>query len=362
MQEQTLSTLKQLYAASEYPVCLFDPAFHLLWQNRPVPGIEAGTDWAAFFRQAFGGLLPAGGTHTISCGDIPYSCQFLYNLSEQGVIITIWKEPDSLERLLKHPALRHQLENKLAGLRHHTFGISNAVQTLYHNLEELELDPATEQEQYACLNVIMGNCCRMLKSAAFAGELAKYQEPLKVLPQRIELHRILPEFASHCQTILGRTIRIRCTTEKGIFIQSNPERLTFCLLCLLLCVHAYRAENNAVSIAMEVQHHDVLLHLTAQELGLDAAAPPTFSVFQPLYPEQPLKEELQIIEQFCKTFHSSLIQPHPGDSTPQWTLRIPIAQLWEGQTICQSIRRQMEPGRITPYHILLSDISDYRFY
>ncbi len=44
MQEQTLSTLKQLYAASEHPVCLFDPAFHLLWQNRPVPGIEAGTD------------------------------------------------------------------------------------------------------------------------------------------------------------------------------------------------------------------------------------------------------------------------------------------------------------------------------
>lgn len=71
---------------------------------------------------------------------------------------------------------QHETENRIAAMRQKIFGISNAVSGLYQTLEENgdQIPRMVLEEQMEQLNIIQGNCCRLMRPSVLWLEQLKY--------------------------------------------------------------------------------------------------------------------------------------------------------------------------------------------
>ncbi|MFR6496788.1 MAG: hypothetical protein ACLUOF_10715 [Ruminococcus sp.] len=63
------------------------------------------------------------------------------------------------------------------------------------------------EEQLEQLNIIQGNCCRLMRSSVLRLEQLKYYQNCEVSVRRF-LDRELSNFVESCRMVLGRAIRM----------------------------------------------------------------------------------------------------------------------------------------------------------
>ena len=90
-------------------------------------------------------------------------------------------------------------------MRQKMFFFSNAVSGLYQTLEENgdQIPRMVLEEQMEQLNIIQGNCCRLMRPSVLWLEQLKYVQKNELSGEALFLARELSNFVESCRMVLG---------------------------------------------------------------------------------------------------------------------------------------------------------------
>ena len=235
MQQSEFQQIREWYQQFEDAVLFYAMDGTPLWQNH-----------AATLRQDYAGAslpryapdgTPETGTFSVRQGSV------LYLLRQKQcriggtpvILVQICAQPEE-ELFWSDPDRCHEEENRIAAIRQKVFGISNAVSALYQDLDESsdQIPRMILEEQLEQLNIIQGNCCRLMRSSVLRLEQLKYYQNCEVSGEALFLDRELSNFVESCRMVLGRAIRMTLETAPHLCIFVHRRRLRVSLLCLIL--------------------------------------------------------------------------------------------------------------------------------
>lgn len=299
MQQSEFQQIREWYQQFEDAVLFYRMDGTPLWQNHAAT-LRQDQDGASLPRYAPDGT-PETGTFSVRQGSV------LYLLRQKQcriggtpvILVQICAQPEE-ELFWSDPDRCHEEENRIAAIRQKVFGISNAVSALYQDLDESsdQIPRMILEEQLEQLNIIQGNCCRLMRSSVLRLEQLKYYQYCEVSGEALFLDRELSNFVESCRMVLGRAIRMT--------LETAPH----------LCIFVHRRRLRT--------------------------------------PEE------QVVQHFCRKYHAVLLTSQT-DTQAQCTLRFPLHRDIRNLSL-ESSRREIDDGIFSLYQIFLSDISDYRFY
>lgn len=337
-----------LYDNSEHPVCV--------WKNRNFPfqsvlfNILTNTDIhkSSSTLHPFGGNLHNLTIHPCTLDQVSYRFVQVNALPLQQLQ---WQNTD----------WRHQTENKIAAMRQQIFGISNAVSALYEGLDDCKDEGASMllEEQWQQLNIIKGNCCRLMQPTVYLLEQCKYYHHQEITGEVIFLDHELSNFVVSCRNVLGNFLKMSIISDKHLCIYTNRKRLQNVLLCLILQSRAEHPNITQMQWKASTEDESVLLHCTCAATGAEASVS-RHSTAEVLYQTNLAEPYQTIISLFCQTYHVSILYANTDDSYI-FTLRFPKHQPGKSFTL-QSSASIIQHESFSPFQIFLSDISGYRFY
>ena len=306
-------------------------------------------------------MPPVRGTYALCYAGELYSFQLDLpdTDSAQMILIRISEKPYShLE--WSNSAWRNEADNRSAVLRSQVFGISNAASTLYNMIEEISDEfPQLQDKSMVQIDIIKGNCCQMLREAVLLSEQAKYQVPEAIIRTPLFLDRELSNFVKSCQKVLGRNIRIQMETDSYLGIQVNRQRLIHALLCMIQFLKKKQSDMNLLQIQAQRQEECILLTIVASSNGVDAATP-RHTAFQPMHTTPLLSPEEKILRMFGQTYGVVILSSSTEDRTT-YTMRFPVCDEPADLSV-ETFWSNPDDHAFSLYEIMLSHISEYRFY
>lgn len=361
MQQSEFQWIQSWYQQSDDYILLFSPDGALLWQNRDCPMLRLTTEDTPLFRRTEDGTPQTGIFLNCYHGDL-YSVQLERHGTDEVplYLMRIGQKPFQ-EAVWNNPAWRHETENQVAAMRQQIFGISNAVTALYHTIEECsdQYSRMLLEEQMQQLNIIKGNCCRLMQPSVLWLEQLKYRQNQEIFGEVLFLDRELSNFIESCQNILGRTIRLHLESESHLRIFANRRRLQSCLLCLLLHIRKQRTEVTQFFWKAKLQQQQIILTCTASSDGTDAH-PNRHSSLERLYQTPITTPEESVIRLFCQAYQAVILYTNAEDHMI-CTMRFPEHDQNKSLSL-ESPVAALQDDAFSLYQILLSDVSSYRFY
>lgn len=361
MQQNEYDWIVKWYQQTTDYVILFSQQWETLWQNRDCPMLHHAENDRTFLAY-FESKIPEPGTYLICYQGELYSIQLDRHEQEDEILylVRIGQSPCQ-ETAWKNPAWRHELENQTAALRQQVFGISNAVAELYHTIEETSdgYSRMVLEEMMEQLNIIKGNCCRMMQPSVLQSEMSKYYQSQEISSEAFFLDRELSKFVESCHAVLGRTLRLHLESESHLRIFANRRRLQNCLLCLILHIRRQRPDITRMHWNAQQQEEQIILTCTADSDGTDTVSKRHSSLEQ-LYETPLVSPEEMVIRLFCKTYHAAALYTNL-ENRMVCTLRFPVCSP-DVPLSLQSPSQILQDDAFSPFQILLSDISAYRFY
>lgn len=360
MQQEELQQIQKWCQQSEDAILFYAPDGTLLWQNdaaavRQKPQNSslpryhknsAPEDGMFLLRQ--GGSLYCVRQEPRQYGEKP---AILVQIHSQPADDLLWSDADK----------QHETENRIAAMRQKIFGISNAVSGLYQTLEENgdQIPRMVLEEQMEQLNIIQGNCCRLMRPSVLWLEQLKYVQKNELSGEALFLDRELSNFVESCRMVLGKALKMTADAEKPLCIFANRRRLQICLLCMVLYLRDHCPEISRLTWQTEQQGDQVVLRCTAVS---DGTEPPAHrhSQTEHLYDTHFPSPEEQIVQKFCRTYHAAVLFS-AAEEMWQYTLRFPLYEHASFLSL-ESSRTTLDDGMFSLYQIFLSDISEYRFY
>ena len=232
MQQSEFQQIREWYQQFEDAVLFYRMDGTPLWQNHAAT-LRQDQDGASLPRYAPDGT-PETGTFSVRQGSV------LYLLRQKQcriggtpvILVQICAQPEE-ELFWSDPDRCHEEENRIAAIRQKVFGISNAVSALYQDLDESsdQIPRMILEEQLEQLNIIQGNCCRLMRSSVLRLEQLKYYQNCEVSGEALFLDRELSNFVESCRMVLGRAIRMTLKTAPHLCIFVHRRRLRVSLLC-----------------------------------------------------------------------------------------------------------------------------------
>lgn len=235
MQQEELQQIQKWCQQSEDAILFYAPDGTLLWQNdaaavRQKPQNSSlpryhknGAPEDGMFLLRQGGSLYCVRQEPRQYGEKP---AILVQIHSQPADDLLWSDADK----------QHETENRIAAMRQKIFGISNAVSGLYQTLEENgdQIPRMVLEEQMEQLNIIQGNCCRLMRPSVLWLEQLKYVQKNELSGEALFLDRELSNFVESCRMVLGKALKMTADAEKPLCIFANRRRLQICLLCMVL--------------------------------------------------------------------------------------------------------------------------------
>lgn len=275
MQQSEFQQIREWYQQFEDAVLFYRMDGTPLWQNHAA-ALRQDQDGASLPRYAPDGT-PETGTFSVRQGSV------LYLLRQKQcriggtpvILVQICAQPEE-ELFWSDPDRCHEEENRIAAIRQKVFGISNAVSALYQDLDESsdQIPRMILEEQLEQLNIIQGNCCRLMRSSVLRLEQLKYYQNCEVSGEALFLDRELSNFVESCRMVLGRAIRMTLETAPHLCIFVHRRRLRVSLLCLILQLRQTMPSASRFTWQAEQQENEAVLRCTAVSDGTRAAVSP----------------------------------------------------------------------------------------
>lgn len=360
MQQSEFQQIQEWYQQFVDAILFYAMDGTLLWQNDAAASQQDSA--GAFLPRYAPDGTPETGTFSVSHrGTLYLLRQRSCRIGETPVILVQICAQPAEELFWSDPDRCHEEENRIAAIRQKVFGISNAVSALYQDLDESsdQIPRMILEEQLEQLNIIQGNCCRLMRSSVLRLEQLKYYQNCEVSGDALFLDRELSNFVESCRMVLGRAIRMTLETAPHLCIFVHRRRLRVSLLCLILQMRKTAPSASRFTWQAERQEEAVVLRCTAAADGTEPQSH-RHSVPEQLYHTGMRTPEEQIIQCFCRKYHAVLLTSQT-DTQVQCTLRFPLCQDIRELSL-ESSRQEIDDGIFSLYQIFLSDISDYRFY
>ncbi|MBQ8725011.1 MAG: hypothetical protein IJY74_04990, partial [Oscillospiraceae bacterium] len=182
-------------------------------------------------------------------------------------------------------------------------------------------------------------------------------------PELLNCAELLESFTKQCRDILsiknGEPIICHADPDTSVFL--SRDRFEFMMLCLLIDLHKDSDDIHQINVYARNCNDTVSIVLSLTPVGEAQELPHFISEFTPLHKGSPsFTTERMIIDAFCRRYNAALMRNKQGDSMA-YCLRIPAADISQGMEL-HSYKPEKEKQIITPYHAMLYDISDFRYY
>lgn len=361
MSDELLSFFKEVYKNDSVCVIILDSCFSLVWDNgQTAPfSISDDTDFRAVLNIPADTMPQSGDYSYYNDGNL-YEYH-LNNVSDKYFIISCSIEP-ALARFIGSSDGRRSMENALFSRFVNTQGIAAAAAALNDKLEELDITEASERDLYQQLNIIMGHCSHILKEHFMFNEIIAYQNE-ESEPEIIDCAMLLEDFTKQCQRIIGTKhgTQIICHAEPDIPVQISGKRLQFLMLCLITEILKNSDEVFRIVIRGEENNGIVNVDISSSPVGETSDTSPLLSSFEPLHKDSPEFTNCgMIMTAFQKKYNSIIMKVEIGDSR-NYSIRIPAADISTGIKLSSNGISSTDYV-ISPYHAMLFDISDFRYY
>lgn len=364
-QQEQQNWITQWYQQSLDYVLLFSQDWTIRWKNRECPMLRCVSDYSAFFN--FSAKETVNSTHFTICyaGELYMTHLDVHTGAENESVYLVRIDASPYQKAeWENPAFCHETENYAAAMRSQIFGISNAVSVLYHTIEEYSDSYSNMmlEELMQQLNIIQGNCCKLMRPSVYLAEMSNYYQNHNVSGEALFLDRELSNFVESCRNVLGRTVRIHLETESYLRIWANRDRLVRCLLCIVVYLQRKEPKLTHLFLKAEAQGEETILSLTASSGGKDEA-PSRHSESDPLYQTPLLSPEEQMIRLFCRTYQVTMLTT-TTETQNICSLRFPACDESAPLSLHSPIKelKELQDDAFSIYQLILSDISSYRFY
>ncbi|MBQ8515903.1 MAG: hypothetical protein IJ496_10950 [Ruminococcus sp.] len=358
MSQELLRFFKATYQNDSDCVLIFDRTCSLIWHNGQPAPFELTADLPQLLHFPEEGF-PKSGDYTFYSRHLLYRYH-LIQAGDEYCIVSCGTQP-VLSAALEDETQRRIIQNQLASQYHDTFGIRNAVSELYELIENLDCPEDKQDHLYEYLNIIAGNCSRLLKTPFTLREIIRYFEEFKCEPEHLDCAFALKLFADKCMKTLGwrSGIRVSAQTDSNLSILVSGPRLEFCLTCMLLILCGQEKKSRNITICAKRTGDYASIIFTDDETGDDESVRHLLSRFVPLHRIPEASEEHLVVQQFCKAYNAVLLETIQ-DGQRSLGLRIPLSGMGTVLTLRSPQADAESP--ITFYHALLSSIADQRFY
>ncbi|MGN0630508.1 MAG: hypothetical protein ACI4JN_04185 [Ruminococcus sp.] len=357
----TLEVLKSVYRNDSSCILILDSGLSLIWHNGKSIPFDPEEDLKTVL------CMPEKGS--IESGDYSYSAHgiiyeyHLTNVSDEYYVIACSDLP-AIYRNLESRYTREHLENALAASKLETMNICAAAVRLNDCFEGMENEEAVFDELNEQTNIIMKNCSAMLKEQYLMEELLRYYREGETECSVINFSEIARSFANCCSRVLGPrgSTKISCDISEDIFINASGGRVEYFLLCLFVLLRKKYKGVYHLKLSASVLYDEAVFNMKLIPLGDDEPCTPLLSEFIPLHRETPEYEmENMVVRKFLERYEGMLIDSTES-SGRMYSVRMPVAEM--GLSMKLSSERKSIAGEsvITPYHAVLWDISDFRYY
>lgn len=361
MSDELLGFFKEAYQNDSVCVLILDSRFSLVWHNgKPAPfTIQSDTDFKAELN-IMSEEMPDSGDYSYYHDGILYEYH-LNNVSDKYFIISCSYEP-ALIRFIGNSDSRKTLENILSSRFVNTQGIAAAAASLNDKFEELDITENSEKELYQQLNIIMGHCSHILKEHYIFNEVLLYQNE-ESEPETTDCAMLIEDFVKQCKYVIGSKngSHIICHAEPDLPVNVSGKRLHFLMLCLLVEIFRNSSEVLRIVINGEENNGIITIGISASPVGETPDIPPLLSRSTPIHKDSPEFANCGTILEAFQNKYSCKISKYTFLGNIGYRICLPVADISQGihlssNGICRT------DYMISPYHAMLFDISDFRYY
>lgn len=357
----TLEVLKSVYQNDSSCILILDSSLRLIWHNGKSIPFDPEEDLKT--------VLHMPENENIESGDYSYSVHgiiyeyHLTNVSDEYYVIACSDMP-AVCRNLESRYTREHIENMLAASKLETLNICSAAVRLNDFFEGMENEDEVFDKLNEQTNIIMKNCSAMLKEQYLMEELLKYYREGETECFAVNFSEIVRLFADSCSRVIGPrgSTKISCDISGDVFINASGGRIEYFLLCLFVLLRKKYKGSYHLKLSVSVLYDEAVFNMKLIPLGDDETCKPLLSEFIPLHRETPEYEiESMIVRKFLERYEGMMIDSTES-SGRMYSVRMPLAEM--GLTTKNSSERKSIAGEsvITPYHAVLWDISDFRYY
>ncbi len=312
-----MNSLKALFLHSSDNVIFTDYEFNILWTNKQ-DGFQmlCGENCQSLFENE---KLPLkSDTYYIKQGPLHYECKVInYPETENGIYILQIKNNDILYSFINCDIIKKIIINQYAAIRDSVTGISFSNDILGNFLKNEK-----QYNYFKNIDISHGNCCKILKTTMNATELIHYAEG-NIFKSKIDFSSHLENFIDNIKRVLNDKIQITSDIQTELFFNSDPERLTFFLLSVLILANDRKAENNVVSISAKHIDNYISLTFTPGKCGVDYSDK-TFATHIKMFDGDDYNTDLFVVNRFCKTFGCTLFVSENEDGTRSFSIKLPF--------------------------------------
>ena len=361
MNYDKLEVLKTIYAEDSSCILILDSDLRLIWQNGKNTPFVPDDNLPSVLRLPKAGRIESG-DYSYYVHDIIYEYH-LTNAADEYYIISCSDIP-AFYKHFENRFSRENLENTLIRSRLETMRISASAAQLNDYFEEIEDDNINYEELNEQTNIIMKSCSGLLREQYLTNELLRYYSQDETESSVVNCSEIIRTFAKKCGNIIGPrgSTKISCDISDNIFINASYCRMEYFLLCLLVLLRKKYPGIYQLKISASEFCDEIVIHMKLIPTGEDEQNRPLLSEFIPLYKDVPVYEmENLIVRKFLERYNGVFIDStESGNYT--FSLRFPAAEA--GASIRLAAKNETISGEciITPYHAILCDISDFRYY
>ena len=355
MQNNIIENLKDLFKYSSENVVITDYDFNILWSNKSEDYfLFGGKSCRELFQNE---QLPLkSGEYNVKQNGLTFACRIInYPDCENGIYVIQTDEEDIMFSFIKCHGIQEFFINQAGAVRQAITGITLSSSSLHKALEEADL---YSDQKY--LDIIMGNCYKLLKTVANTTESIRYTDG-SIIIKKIDVSTVLKEFTKKCSEILERNIEIRTEVQEDLYIKADMERFVSCLLSLAVLVNGKNPENNIILFNAEKIGRFVSITVKADRSGFDGSSR-VFTRTSELYEEDAVDSDLFVVSRFCRTFNGTLFVSGSSDDLRCFSLKFPYCDDVEPIAELSSTVRPYPEDKFTNYHIKLSEIADVFYY
>lgn len=355
MQNGIVENLKDLFRHSSEIVLITDYDFNILWNNRSEENsVFSETALSELFQKE---RLPLkSGEYTVRLRSQLITCRVInYPHSESGVYVIQTDGEDVMFSFIKRRGVKEFLMNQAGAVRQAVTGITFASNMLHKALDESDM-----YADHKYLDITMGNCYKLLKTASNTTELMRYDDG-SIENKKIDVSAILEEIVKKCSEILGGSIEIRAEIQKDLYIKADMERFVACMLSLIILANDKNPENNIIILTAEKVMESVSITAKADRSGYSGSAR-VFSGISDLYDGDEVDSDLLVVKRFCNAFNGTLFISASAEDLKCLGMKFPYCDDTEPVAELSTFVRPYPEDKFTKYHIALSVIADVFYY
>ncbi|MCD7732715.1 MAG: HAMP domain-containing histidine kinase [Oscillospiraceae bacterium] len=214
---------------------------------------------------------------------------------------------------------------------------------------ELSLEDADVYEEIDTVSRIVSSCYKVLSAVINTEEMAKLDE---YKPVSFCLSDLVDDMINVCRSRLRRSsVEFIAEIEDGIYVEADPDRLTSCLMNLI--VNAIRnVDNDNGKIRIKISKLKGSASVIVSDNGYGA----NLEEIEKRLCDKDSNTGLAVVGKFCREAHTNIIVDDNADGGLVFSFRLPLAS--SGEITLKSRKSYIPDNYFSPILVYMAKVED----